>query len=112
MSYYAVVQMDQKPSWYENFMNFLTKYIDAYPRITLIIMSVIIPLILVALFVNTVEMYKRHMEEKNKKDEVNDEVIEKILDQVGDDEESWPVMLVNEVILLKNMLNEMRGTRA
>ena len=108
MSYYAVVERHEDPTWYEHFMNVITKYIDTNPRQVLIIMSIIIPFIIIALYLNTVEMYKRFMEEKNQKDAVNDEVIEKILDQVGDDEDSWPVMLVNEVILLKNMINETR----
>jgi len=108
MDYYAVVQMDQETSWYEHFMNIITKYIDTNPRQVLIIMSIIIPFIIIALYLNTVEIYKRCIEEKNQKDQVNDEVIEKILDQVGDDEDSSPVMLVNEVILLKNIINETR----
>jgi hypothetical protein len=113
MDYYAVVQMDQETSWYKNFINFLTMYIDAYPRMTPLTMSFIISLFLLAIYLNTLVMCKRTIEEeRDDHEEDSDEVIEKILDQVGDDKDSWPVMLVNEVILLKNMLNEMRANHA
>lgn len=113
----STILMKEEPAWYQMYLNLIMKYInpfidliDTYPFAFVVITPICMFVISVIFF--TYLIHFENYEDKPKKVEEKDEVIEKILDQVGNDKESWPVMLVNEVILLKNMLNEMRGTHA
>lgn len=113
----STILMKEEPAWYQMYLNLIMKYInpfidliDTYPFAFVVITPICMFVISVIFF--TYLIHFENYEDKPKKVEEKDEVIEKILDQVGNDKESWPVMLVNEVILLKNMLNEIRGTHA
>ena len=111
--------MKEEPAWYQMYLNLIMKcinpfidLIDTYPLAFAVITPICMFVTCVIFFTYLIDFENSEDKPKKVEEEEEDEVFEKILDQVGNDKESWPVMLVNEVIILKNMLNEMKGTRA
>jgi len=115
----TTILMKEEPAWYQIYLNLIMKcinpfidLIDTYPLAFAVITPICMFVTCVIFFTYLIDFENSEDKPKKVEEEEEDEVFEKILDQVGNDKESWPVMLVNEVIILKNMLNEMRGTRA
>ena len=104
-------------TWYQYYFNIasncispLEQFIDTHPIVIVMIMPICICFILMAMYENVMAYDFMKKSEKSEKSE-KDDVFKNILDQVGEDKESWPVMLVNEMINIKNMVNQMKEER-
>lgn len=91
------ITIKEVSAWYYYYLDYFLYLVNMYPLEYMMIVTSCIGLILL------LSLCKPRVIKKK------DDGFQKILDQVGEDEDSWPVMLVKEVIMLKNIVNEMKN---
>lgn len=91
----------------ENFINILTDPILLCQIYTLVIS--ILTGILLYRYCNSCEPVKEKKNYIPVVEDISSHTFKKIIDQIGDDKESWPVMLVNELQSLQKEVAELKA---
>jgi hypothetical protein len=92
---------------HENFINIVTDPVRLFQIYTLVI-SMLTSILLYRYYISCVAV----KEKKNYipvVEDISSHTFKKIIDQIGDDKESWPVMLVNEVQNLRKEIAELKA---